>query len=231
MSGLDEIERQITSSPASRARLLADTLDILERQGVDTTSEGFRSLVSADISREQAFRGALAASTVVIVIGTGGRRAASGAGTAASTVVIAIASAGQRPTGNLGAAASTVVIAIASAGQRPAGNMGTAASTVVVAIASAGQRPTGNMGTAASTVVIAIASAGQRPVGIGRNESTSEDADGGDSAMAKLPSIEKLADISNALRQLADLVDAGQIEITQEVGRAFQDVLQHYRAG
>lgn len=236
---VEEIERQIVSSPASRARLLADTLEILEKQGVDAGSEGFRGLVAADISNEEAFRGALAASTVVIVIGSAGQR---GAGTlgrlgnVASTVVIAIASAGQRGAGSfggLGTAASTVVIAIASAGQRGAGRfggLGTAASTVVIAIASAGQRGAGRfggLGTAASTVVIAIASAGQRGAGMtGRVESTA-----GGSATANLPSIDNLVDVSGALRQLADLVDARQVEITQEVGVAFQQLVDQLGGG
>ena len=211
---VEEIERQIVSSPASRARLLADTLEILEKQGVDAGSEGFRGLVAADISNEEAFRGALAASTVVIVIGSGGQR---GAGTL----------------GRLGNVASTVVIAIASAGQRGAGSfggLGTAASTVVIAIASAGQRGAGSiggLGTAASTVVIAIASAGQRGAGMtGRVESTA-----GGSATANLPSIDNLVDVSGALRQLADLVDARQVEITQEVGVAFQQLVDQLGGG
>ncbi len=159
MSGLDDLEAQIASSPAARARLLADTLTILERQGIDTTKESFHGLVSADISNAPAFMGALAASTVVIVIG--------------------------------------------SAGQRPVA---------------------ADLGTAASTVVIAIASAGQRPVGLGAFGGV--ESTGDQPTIAKLPSVENLSQIANALRQLADVVDAGQMEISQEVALAFKQIVE-----
>lgn len=217
MSGLAELESQITSSSASRARLLADTLELLESQGVDTSDESFNTLVSADISNEEAFRGALAASTVVIVIGTGGKQL------------------GSAQLGRVGNVASTVVIAIASAGGRSVGGAsrvgtGTVASTVVIAIASAGERGFAGSrlrpGTVASTVVIAIASAGERGFQ-GRMESTEAE----DPATAKLPSLENLSQISDGLRQLADLVDAGQLEIGQEVGLAFQQLVEHLAKG
>src|SRR5690606_16237725 len=103
---------------------------------------------------------------------------------------------------------------------------GTVASTVVIAIASAGERGAlgaarGRVGTAASTVVIAIASAGERGFQ-GRMESTGAE----EPATAKLPSLENLSQISDGLRQLADLVDAGQLEIGQEVGLAFQQLVE-----
>jgi hypothetical protein len=214
MPDINEIAQSIEQSPAARARLLADTLELLEGQGVDVSSTTWQNLVKADISSASSFAGSLAASTVVIIIGTGGG-ASRGPGTAASTVVVAIASAGQRPVGNV---ASTVVIAIASAGQRPVGNV---ASTVVVAIATAGQRPIGNV---ASTVVIAIASAGQRPVGVaGFGEAATESTPEG---TIKFESLERLSEVSNALRQLADLVDAGQVEIGQEIGAAIRSIVE-----
>jgi len=168
----EALEQRLLQSPTARARFLADTLELLEKNGVDVNSPDFQQQIqpSLDLTEGSRFLGGLAASTVVVAIATAGQRGSIGsqAGNAASTVVIVAASAGQRGSlgTDLGRAASTVVIVAASAGQR--GSLGTdlgrAASTVVIVAASAGQR--GSLGTdlgrAASTVVIVAASAGQR---------------------------------------------------------------------
>lgn len=117
-----EIEQQVLESPAARARLLAQALEVMEQDKSGAMAESYESLLSADLRDGKAFLGTLAASTVVIAIASAGERGsiAGGLGTKASTVVIAIASAGERGSiaGGLGTKASTVVIAIASAGER-----------------------------------------------------------------------------------------------------------------
>lgn len=257
MANLNDLEKRLLESPSARARFLGEALELLERQGVDTTAEQFAGAIRANLENGPAFLQSLAASTIVIAIAAGrGATPPGGAtqatllavanaiggrgGASASTVVIAIASAGGRavtPGGIGGLAASTVVIALASAGGRavtPGGGGGLAASTVVIAIASAGGRaitPGGAGGLAASTVVIAIASGGGRaitPGGGGLAASTVVIAiasAGGRNLGDTLGRIESTAgsgvsmnEIGAALRQLADLLDAKQVEINQGGG-------------
>ena len=224
---IENLEEQLLNSPAARARFLADTLELLERNGVDTSTPEFQQQMGGalDVSEGTRFVGGLAASTVVIAIASAGQRAAMGSkiGNAASTVVIAIASAGQRAAmgSKIGNAASTVVIAIASAGQRGAlgSRIGNAASTVVIAIASAGQR--GALGTrignAASTVVIAIASAGQRGA-LGRAAGGFETAQ--ESITITIPAAVTIADVAQALQQLAGTLLSESEALEDELLRA-----------
>jgi len=81
---------------------------------------------------------------------------------------------------------------------------------------------------AASTVVIAIASAGGRQLGsqLGAQLGGREIASSSHQTVhANLPNIDRLSEISAALRQLADLVDTGQVEIKQEVQTAIEQLL------
>jgi len=210
----EALEQRLLQSPTARARFLADTLELLEKNGVDVNSPDFQQQIqpSLDLTEGSRFLGGLAASTVVVAIATAGQRGSIGsqAGNAASTVVIVAASAGQRGSlgTDLGRAASTVVIVAASAGQR--GSLGTdlgrAASTVVIVAASAGQR--GSLGTdlgrAASTVVVALATAGQRGLGgmVGRQESAGQGA----AFTVTVPAAATIADVARGLRALADLL-------------------------
>jgi hypothetical protein len=176
---LSQLEERLLSNPAARARFLADTLDLLQRNGVDVNSPDVQEQMKTamDLTEGSRFLGGLAASSVVIVAASAGQRGASGVGSsigrAASSVVIAVASAGQRGAsgvgGNIGRAASSVVIVAATAGQRGMGgglgDIGRAASSVVIVAATAGQRgglAGQGIGNAASSVVVAIATAGQR---------------------------------------------------------------------
>jgi hypothetical protein len=177
---LTQLEDRLLSNPAARARFLADTLDLLQRNGVDVNSPDVQEQMKTamDLTEGSRFLGGLAASSVVIVAASAGQRGASGVGSnigrAASSVVIAVASAGQRGASgvgsNIGRAASSVVIVAATAGQRGMGggglgDIGRAASSVVIVAATAGQRgglAGQGIGNAASSVVVAIASAGQR---------------------------------------------------------------------
>ena len=125
----EALEQRLLQSPTARARFLADTLELLEKNGVDVNSPDFQQQIqpSLDLTEGSRFLGGLAASTVVVAIATAGQRGsiASQAGNAASTVVVVAASAGQRGSigTDLGRAASTVVVAIATAGQRGLGGM------------------------------------------------------------------------------------------------------------
>src|SRR5688500_5119686 len=74
MSTLEQLTDQLLDSPTSRARFLAQTLELLERNGVDLTSEALSGLVSADISDRESFENSMAANTVAIVIGSAGQR-------------------------------------------------------------------------------------------------------------------------------------------------------------
>lgn len=186
----EALEQRLLQSPTARARFLADTLELLEKNGVDVNSPDFQQQIqpSLDLTEGSRFLGGLAASTVVVAIATAGQRGsiASQAGNAASTVVVVAASAGQRGSlgTDLGRAASTVVIVAASAGQR--GGIGT------------------DLGRTASTVVVAIATAGQRGLGgmAGRQESTVQGA----GFTVTVPAAATIADVARGLRALADLL-------------------------
>jgi hypothetical protein len=186
----EALEQRLLQSPTARARFLADTLELLEKNGVDVNSPDFQQQIqpSLDLTEGSRFLGGLAASTVVVAIATAGQRGSIGsqAGNAASTVVIVAASAGQRGSlgTDLGRAASTVVIVAASAGQR--GSLGT------------------DLGRAASTVVVALATAGQRGLGgmVGRQESAGQGA----AFTVTVPAAATIADVARGLRALADLL-------------------------
>lgn len=130
---LEGLEQKLLDSPTARARFLADTLELFEKNGVDVNDAAFQQQMqpALDLSDGSRFLGGLAASTVVIVAATAGQRGATDAvaggtslGRAASSVVIVAASAGQRgavgAASGLGRAASSVVIVAATAGQRGA---------------------------------------------------------------------------------------------------------------
>ncbi|WP_145143905.1 hypothetical protein [Roseomonas gilardii] len=210
----EALEQRLLQSPTARARFLADTLELLEKNGVDVNSPDFQQQIqpSLDLTEGSRFLGGLAASTVVVAIATAGQRGsiASQAGNAASTVVVVAASAGQRGGigTDLGRAASTVVIVAASAGQRGGigSDLGRAASTVVIVAASAGQRGGigSDLGRAASTVVVAIATAGQR--GLGGMAGRQEAAVQGAGFTVTVPAAATIADVARGLRALADLL-------------------------
>ncbi|UPG71167.1 hypothetical protein MVG78_11180 [Roseomonas gilardii subsp. gilardii] len=216
----EALEQRLLQSPTARARFLADTLELLEKNGVDVNSPDFQQQIqpSLDLTEGSRFLGGLAASTVVVAIATAGQRGsiASQAGNAASTVVVVAASAGQRGSigSDLGRAASSVVIVAASAGQRGSigSDLGRAASTVVIVAASAGQRGSigSDLGRAASTVVVAVATAGQRGLGgmLGRQESTQGGVQGSVQGgfTVTVPAAATIADVARGLRALADLL-------------------------
>jgi hypothetical protein len=179
MQELEDASERLLNSPAGRARLLADTLELFERAGADLSSPHLSGLLTTNVADRGVFLGNLAASTVVIVAASAGQR-----GFDPSTV------------------ASSVVIVAATAGQR-ALDPSTRASSVVIVAATAGQRAL-DPSTAASTVVIVAASAGQR------------------GALLQLNSVDKIESVSAGLRALADQLDAGKVELSQELAAGFK---------
>lgn len=238
---LESLQQRLLDDPTARARFLADTLELLERNGVATHSAEFQQQIkpALDLSQGANFVGGLAASTLVLVVAGAAQRGVGGnLGKAASSVVIVAASAGQRGIGSdPGKAASSVVIVAASAGQRGIGSdPGKAATSVVIAVATAGQRGVGgNLGKAASSVVIVAASAGQRGVGRGigtqaeiiavamptgatQRQGPMEDlpADAGGTGLS-VPAALTIAEIAMGLRALAQLLENESVELDRQV--------------
>lgn len=152
MSELEALESRLLSSPAARARFLADTLEALEGGGADTAG----LLKTVDLTDGARFLGGLAAATIVITrtsTGLGSRDP----GTVADTVVITRTSTGLGSK-DPGTAADTLVITRTSTGLG-AKDPNTAASTLVITRTSTGLG-TKDPSTAASTVVITRTSTG-----------------------------------------------------------------------
>ncbi|MBN9148349.1 MULTISPECIES: hypothetical protein [unclassified Nitrobacter] len=141
MATLEDLETTLLSNPAARARFLADTLELFEKNGVDVnTAFSGAAADSFDLTDGARFLGGLAASSVVITRSSTGRGVGDlGGNPAASTLVITRSSTG-RGVGDLGAnpAASTLVITRSSTG-RGVGDLGTVASTVVITRSSTGR--------------------------------------------------------------------------------------------
>jgi hypothetical protein len=132
---LEELQQRLLDSPAARARFLSDTLDLLEKNGIDVSSAEIQQKLgpSLDLSDGAKFLSALAASSMVVAIGQGAQPAPEAAG----AVVIVAATAGQR---RVAAEASTVVVVAASAGQRALaaapGGAGAPALTITVPVSA-----------------------------------------------------------------------------------------------
>ena len=76
----EALEQRLLQSPTARARFLADTLELLEKNGVDVNSPDFQQQIqpSLDLTEGSRFLGGLAASTVVVAIATAGQRGLGG---------------------------------------------------------------------------------------------------------------------------------------------------------
>lgn len=214
---LEGLEQKLLDSPTARARFLADTLELFEKNGVDVNDAAFQQQMqpALDLSDGSRFLGGLAASTVVIVAATAGQRGATGA-----------VAGGNAP----GRAASSVVIVAASAGQRGATDavaggtsLGRAASSVVIVAASAGQRgavgAASGLGRAASSVVIVAATAGQRGAIGGGMESIPAKAEA-PTVTISIPAAITIADIAHGLRAVADLLLNESAALDQQIKEA-----------
>lgn len=129
MSNLEVLESRLLTSPTARARFLADTLELLEKNGVDISATLGDVISSIDLTDGASFLNGLAASTIVITRTSTGITDTS---TAASTLVITRTSTGRDPStfGGPGNAASTIVITRTSTGHLSdlANQLGTLAS-------------------------------------------------------------------------------------------------------
>ena len=76
----EALEQRLLQSPTARARFLADTLELLEKNGVDVNSPDFQQQIqpSLDLTEGSRFLGGLAASTVVVAVATAGQRGLGG---------------------------------------------------------------------------------------------------------------------------------------------------------
>src|SRR4051794_21228530 len=68
MADLGDLERKLLESPSARARFLGDALELLEKQGVDTTAEQYRQLLEANLRDGAAFIRNLGAAGMVIAV-------------------------------------------------------------------------------------------------------------------------------------------------------------------
>lgn len=143
MSTLEDLEVTLLSSPAARARFLADTLELFEKNGVNVNAAFSGAAANSfDLTDGPRFLGGLAASSMVITRSSTGRGVGDlGGNPAASTMVITRSSTG-RGAADLGSnpAASTIVITNASTG-RGVGDLGgnPVASTMVITRSSTGR--------------------------------------------------------------------------------------------